>query len=382
MKKIERKKDCCGCSACASACPKGAIRMEADGIGFLYPKIDENKCIDCGLCDKVCPFKDDYDKSLNLTNPDCFMGRHKDLDQLKMSRSGAVFVAVSDYILDNNGVVYGAGFSSHFKVVHKRATSKKERDEFRGSKYVQSDVADIFPQVKNDLKQGRLVLFSGTPCQCAGLNAFVGKTLRKQLYLMDVVCHGTPAPKIWDDYLSFLEKKRKSPIISISFRDKDYGWDSHQETYVFGDVKEKETFDFFFYQPIFFRESCGNCHFSNLCRPSDITIGDFWGWEKIDSEMNSDNLGVNLILCNTEKGRSLFDQIKLTMIFKSVQIKDCDQPQLNMPCALPSWKKNFEEDYVRLGFEKAMKKYAYMGYRCKLKKMIKRLVGRIKGMGK
>lgn len=196
MIQITNKADCCGCTACASICAQHAISMEPDVMGFLYPKVDTDKCTECGLCEKVCAFNPNYDKSLNLLEPQIYAARHKDMHEIETSRSGAAFIAISDYVLEQGGVVYGAGYAEHFRVVHKRATNKEERNEFKGSKYVQSDLRDIFPQVKADLKQGLIVLFSGTPCQTAGLASYIGKRLREKLILVDIVCHGVPAPYI------------------------------------------------------------------------------------------------------------------------------------------------------------------------------------------
>ena len=151
---IKDKHDCCGCTACESICPHSAITMKPDVFGFKYPEVDKNKCVDCGLCDKVCAFNDNYDKTLNLPEPIAYAARHKEMSEIMKSRSGAAFVAISDWILDNGGVVYGAGYRGHFVVTHKRATTKEERDEFRGSKYVQSDLTGIFKQVREDLKNG------------------------------------------------------------------------------------------------------------------------------------------------------------------------------------------------------------------------------------
>ena len=183
MIKVEKKAECCGCTACASICPARAISMQPDALGFLYPVADADKCIDCGLCDKVCAFNDGYSKECNLEQPLAFAVRHKDIGEVERSRSGAVFVALSDYILECGGVVYGAAFTDDFSVVHKRATTKEQRDEFRGSKYVQSNLDGLLLQVKADLKNGIKVLFSGTPCQTAALNSFVGKGLRENLLL-------------------------------------------------------------------------------------------------------------------------------------------------------------------------------------------------------
>lgn len=226
--------DCCGCTACESICPKDAISMQPDALGFLYPKVDENKCIQCGACVRVCQFNDHYDTSDNYAEPLAFAVRHKDINEVMKSRSGATFVAISDYILENGGVVYGVGYKDHFRVAHKRASTKEERDEFRGSKYVQSNLQGVFRQVKQDLKNGLTVLFSGTPCQTSGLKAYIGKKLSLNLIVVDIVCHGVPSPYIWRDYLAYLEKKHGDTISKVNFRDKElYGWAAHKESYIF-----------------------------------------------------------------------------------------------------------------------------------------------------
>ena len=237
MIRITDKAKCCGCTACASICPHDAISMQPDALGFLYPVVDETKCTDCGLCEKVCAFHENYDKSQNLPEPLVYAARHKDMHEVETSRSGAAFIALSDWILKQGGVVYGAGYADHFRVVHKRATSKEERNEFKGSKYVQSDLNTVFRQVKKDLKDGLTVLFSGTPCQTSGLASYVGKRLRENLYLVDIVCHGVPGPYLWRDYLAYLEKKQGSRICWVNFRDKqEYGWAAHCETFKFVNV--------------------------------------------------------------------------------------------------------------------------------------------------
>lgn len=234
MIQITDKSQCCGCTACASICAHDAITMQPDALGFLYPVVDKDKCVDCGLCEKVCAFNDHYDTSLNLPKPDAYAARHKDMKEVETSRSGAAFIAISDYVLENGGVVYGAGYTDHFRVVHKRATTKEERDEFKGSKYVQSDMNTVFRQVKKDLKDGLAVLFSGTPCQTAGLHSYVGRKLREHLILVDIVCHGVPSPYMWRDYIAYLEKKQGDKICWVNFRDKQkFGWKAHHETFKF-----------------------------------------------------------------------------------------------------------------------------------------------------
>lgn len=234
MIRITDPADCCGCTACASICNHDAITMQPDALGFLYPKVDVAKCMECGLCEKVCAFNDHYDTALNLAEPVAYGARQKDLGEVMKSRSGAVFASISDYILEKGGVVYGAGYTDHFRVVHKRATTRAERDEFRGSKYVQSDMNTVFRQVKKDLKEGLIVLFSGTPCQTSGLSSYIGSKLRANLILVDLVCHGVPGPYLWRDYIAYLEKQQGAPIAWVNFRDKElFGWRAHRETFRF-----------------------------------------------------------------------------------------------------------------------------------------------------
>lgn len=238
--RITNPADCCGCTACESVCPRNAITMQPDAMGFLYPMVDAGKCIECGLCEEVCAFNDHYDHTENLPEPLAYGARHKNMCEVETSRSGAAFIALSDVVLRAGGVVYGAGYADHFRVVHKRATTAEERDEFKGSKYVQSDLTGVFRQVKKDLQDGLTVMFSGTPCQTAGLASYIGKRLRANLFLVDIVCHGVPSPYIWRDFIDYIEKKHGDKVCWVNFRDKQkYGWAAHYETFNFvkGGVK-------------------------------------------------------------------------------------------------------------------------------------------------
>lgn len=376
--------DCCGCTACASICTHDAITMKPDVLGFLYPEVDRGKCVDCALCEKVCAFNDNYDKSLNLDKPLAYAARHKDMNEVETSRSGAAFIAISDYILEQGGVVYGVGYTDHFRVVHKRAITKEERDEFKGSKYVQSDMNNVFRQIKKDLRDGLTVLFSGTPCQTSGLNSYVGKRLKENLFLIDIVCHGVPSPFMWRDYIAYLEKKQGAPIIWVNFRDKQkWGWKAHHETFQFKNGGGKMSFTFLFYKHIMFRKSCGKCHFTNLKRPSDITIADFWGWEKNVPGFNDDDKGCSLILVNTEKGRKLFEAVRERMSIIQVEPNNCLQPNMQHPSQIHPKRNQFEREYAKKGFEYVYFKYGEDGWRNKLsvainkiKKVIKRLIRR------
>lgn len=375
MIRIEHPEDCCGCTACASICPHNAISMKPDTLGFLYPEVDMEKCVDCGLCEKVCAFNNNYNTSLNLSQPDVYAARHKDMQEIETSRSGAAFIALSDWVIEHGGIVYGAGYTDHFRVVHKRAVSKEERNEFKGSKYVQSDLTGVFRQVKADLKAGLLVMFSGTPCQTAGLNSYIGKKLRENLYLVDIVCHGVPGPFIWRDYLAYLERKHGDKICWVNFRDKQlYGWTAHHESFKFVNGGGKMTFTYTFYKHIMFRHSCGVCPYTNTRRPSDITLADFWGWEKTDPTFNADDKGVSLVLINTEKGRKLFEDVKDNMNIIPVKLENCLQPNLQHPSIIHPKRMAFERDYARKGFEYVMKKYGDMGWRYQ----VRRILGKVK----
>lgn len=376
MIKISKQTDCCGCSACANICSHNAITMKPDLLGFLYPEVDLSKCTNCGLCEKVCAFNKYYDTSLNIETPIAYAARHKDIQEIKTSRSGAAFIAISDYILENGGVVYGAGYTDHFRVVHKRATNKEERNEFKGSKYVQSDINNVFIQIKTDLKNGLWVLFSGTPCQTAGLNSFIGKKLRNKLILIDIVCHGVPSPYIWRDYLTFIEHKYKDRITCVNFRNKKlFGWSAHYESFNLynAGLKTSNSFAFLFNQNIFLRKSCEICPYTNLKRPSDITIADFWGWEKVVPDFNYDNNGISLLLINTNKGIDILKAIHYKMNLKAVDINNCLQYNLKQPTIAHPKRCTFELDYKNKGFKYIYFKYGKDGWRYKITKITQKI---------
>ena len=380
---IKDKSACCGCSACANICAHHAITMRPDGMGFLYPEVDKSKCIDCGLCNQVCAFNDDYDKSGNLDELDVYAARHKDINEINSSRSGAVFIALSDWILEQGGVVYGAGYEDHFRVVHKRATNKEQRDEFKGSKYVQSDLKDIFCQIKKDLKQGYKVMFSGTPCQTSGLLSYL-KLLKQdisQLYVVDLVCHGVPAPYVWRDYLNYIEKKYHAKITAVNFRDKSQlGWAAHKESFKLDDKYVcTSTYSDLFCKCIMFRDSCGVCHFANLKRPSDLTIGDFWGWEKVDQHINTDNKGVSLLLVNTTKGRQLFSEIADQINFLATNTQHCLQHNLEHPSIISPLRTEFEQNFISRGFVYCAKKYGDIGLRHRIYSLLRKVKHKILG---
>lgn len=379
MIEIKNQADCCGCTACASICAHDAITMKPDALGFLYPEVDKEKCVDCGLCEKICAFNDNYDKSENVA-PLFYAGRNKDVNEMRDSRSGAVFIAFSDFVLENGGVVYGAGYTEHFRVVHKRATTKKERDEFKGSKYVQSDLTGIFRQIKEDLKNGRTVLFSGTPCQTAGIHSYIPQKMREKLYLVDIVCHAVPSPYLWRDYVDYIQKKNRKKVIKTDFRDKTLGWNAeHLERFTFEDGSFITDFShrYFFYSCLSIRQSCTECKFCNMARPSDISIGDFWGIEKVAPDFNVDNRGVSLIIVNTEKGKMLLKTSEDELKLLNVDASQVLQPNLIHPTQASPLRQKFEDDYTNKGFLYVLTRYGNAGWRYQLKKIKEKIIHKL-----
>ena len=368
--------ECCGCTACQSICPQDAISMKPDDLGFLYPVIDKSKCSRCNLCSKVCSFNKNYKKN-EVDEIGVYAVRHKNITEIENSRSGAMFIAITDYIIDNGGVVYGAGYKGHFIVTHKRATSRKERDEFRGSKYVQSELNDTFKRIKDDLKAGLMVCFSGTPCQTSGLRSFLDttRTDSTSLITVDIVCHGVPSPYIWRDYLDWTEKRHKGIADTVSFRDKQgAGWAAHKESFTINGKKiYSTTYAELFYKHTMLRHSCHICHYANTTRPSDITIADFWGWERVDTDFNKDDKGISLVLLNSQKGKELFENVKYTIDFIKTEIGLAMQTNLQQPSTVSPQRMDFERDYKQKGFEYVLRKYNRTGKSNKIEEIIRKI---------
>lgn len=374
MPNLKKGNECCGCTACESICSHKAITMEPDSLGFLYPQVDITKCVECGLCERVCSFNDEYKTPENYAQPIPYGARLKNLDQVMKSRSGGAFVAFSDWVLDKGGVVYGAGYKDHFVVAHKKASSKSERDEFRGSKYVQSNLDGIFRQVRDDLIHGLWVMFSGTPCQVSGLQSFLPPRLKVRLITVDIVCHGVPSPKIWQDYLNYIESKENKIVIGVDFRDKKrFGWKAHKETFTLVEPLTTTTYSYLFYQHIMQRPSCGECHYCNLRRPSDLTLADFWGWEKTGNHLNDDNKGLSLVLVNTPKGEMAFDSVRDRFYMFEPNLEDCMQSHLRYPTKPNPHDHQFQIDYEKRGFEYVLTKYGNVGFRYRIRHFLSRV---------
>ena len=212
MIEIKEKSQCCGCTACSSICPKKAIMMKQDEEGFMYPIIDKSKCVNCGLCDKVCPVKNAKE---NGNNQHAYIFQNADDKIRRESTSGGAFTAIAEYVIDNNGIVYGAVFDEKYKVIHKGIDNKEELYKFRNSKYVQSEMENCYSEIKEYLNKGKLVCFSGTSCQVEGLKNYLGKHY-ENLILVDVVCRAVPSPLIWKKYLNMIKELCNKKNISVS----------------------------------------------------------------------------------------------------------------------------------------------------------------------
>lgn len=363
MKSVfDKKNNCCGCTACKYICPADAIEMMPDREGFLYPEINQELCIDCGLCRKVCAFQNGYDRSDNIQFPGVYAVKHKNEDVRISSTSGGAFTAISDHILENGGVVFGVAFDDNMNVMHMAAKSKSERNKFKGSKYVQSNLNDVYKKTAQLITEGVQVLFTGTPCQTAGLKHFLAKMDTKNLVLCDIVCHGVPSPLMWREHIKHIQKKRNSKVASYYCRHKVNGWHTHTEVIIFENGKKEyksvlsQIHKRLFYSNNILRPACYNCRYTNFERPSDITIADFWGIEKIMPEID-DNKGVSLVLVNTEKGKQIFNSLNTVYKWES-NVDDCLQPNLIAPTKKPFSREQFWQDYYQNGFEFVAKKYA------------------------
>lgn len=373
---------CCGCTACSNVCSRNAITMQMNRGGYSYPHIQPELCINCGLCQKTCQFSKPEIQDANKTVK-CFAVKHKDFSVVSASRSAGAFTAFSDYILDNGGIIYGAKLDSDLVVRHHKALNKKERDSFRESKYVQSELDEVFNSVAKDLKDGKLVLFTGTGCQCDGLRAFL-KTKKidtDKLVLADIVCHGVPSPKMFKEYLQWNEKKYHSAVQDFKFRDKQkYSWGEGIEklTLANGKVKYQDYFTGSLFD-FFIRPSCYNCKYTTPYRNSDITFADFWGSEKSAPEFTDYKNGCSLVLLHSDKAEKIFDSIKGSVLYKEVSVEDCLQPRLKSPREKEAFIDSYWNEYLEYGFDHIMRKYSENSVSAKkqFKKLIRRIGGKI-----
>lgn len=405
---IKNKQECCGCSACAQICPEKCIVMNEDDEGFLYPSVNAGKCIECGQCENVCPFINQYagkkpKKVLAAKNPD-------DTIRLKSS-SGGIFSMLAERVIDKNGIVFGVRFDENWQPVFDYTETKEGIDAFRGSKYVQAIVGTAYSDVRQFLKQGRQVLFSGTPCQIAGLNRFLKKEY-ENLITVDVICHGVPSPLVWRQYIeeiaempdrregsgknTVLSSSKDIPVITgICFRDKKLGWKKYsfvvrgksakggKNTVLLSDMHRKNQFMQAFLTNMTLRRSCYNCKAKGGRSGSDISIADFWGISKFYPEMDDDK-GTSLVLVYSNKGLNMINEVLTQSYYieadyqQGISVNPCIEKSVKTP----KYRDEFWEKYRLIGIsaidslykkmQPGFMKKVYLYFRHRVKIIIKK----------
>lgn len=366
MIKITDKSRCCGCESCRSVCPENCIFMKVDKEGFVYPQVDLSQCIDCKLCEKVCPVLHPVSSTIV---PSVYVGINNDTNIRLQSSSGGIFTLIAEQIIQKNGVVFGACFDEQWNVVHRYTETKEGLFRFRGSKYVQSYIGDSFLQAKQFLDEGRKVLFSGTPCQIAGLKNFLRKPYQN-LLTVDVVCHGVPSPKVWQKYLhesvcdayhirrvSSLSLADK--IMKINFRSKEKGWKTYHVRIEYQNGKNdsmpaaKNIYIQAFLSDLSLRPSCYACSAKLHHVQSDITLADFWGVERLHPEIDDDK-GCGLIL--------VYNDYALTLLKNQncqLQKQKLDEVIAYNPSIVHSVKQPVSRDFFYIVLDKIGLDFAY-----------------------
>lgn len=367
----QNRENCCGCSACAQICPRNCITMEPDEEGFLYPRLHKENCVNCNQCVSVCPVlqKENLLPENPTQPPRAIGGWHKDDEIRNDSSSGGAFSLFALFILNQGGIVYGSALDENLRAGHIGIETIEDLGKLRGSKYVQSDINNTYSEIKKELQKGRQVLFTGTPCQAAGLNSFLSKNY-DNLLVMDFICHGVPSPMVFQDYVNYLSQKHGDKVIDFKFRMKDRPWSPtgmqmgtgirfrngdflrHYPAY-------KDSYMNGFLDDVCLRPSCYHCAFK--CLPkyySDITIADFWGADKAGKEL-CDGKGTSLILLHSSKGNELFRKTKSDFFYK-----ECDfiastkrNPCLTKSVAKPYRRNLFFKDYNSKPFSRIVRKY-------------------------
>lgn len=389
--KIENKSSCCGCRACLNICPKNAIIMKLDKIGNYYPYINEDKCVNCGLCKKTCLFNS-Y-KNIREERK-CYAAYSKSNDLLNKSSSGGIFSSIAYNFIKQGGYVCGCASyyeDSQIKITHIIIDNEKDLKKLQGSKYVQSNTVEIFPEIKKLLLNNKKVLFSGSPCQIVGLKSYLNKDY-DNLYTIDIICHGAPSQKIFYDYISYIEKNKNVKIYDFKFRDKLNGWNLSGDLY--GKYKNnnksikyifsnnESSYYYLFQKGYLYRESCYSCPYANSNRPGDITIGDYWGIEIEHPELaEKTQKGISCLIINRLKGENLIENFgnNIEMIDSTFEKIQRNNSQLQHPTIEPDDNKQLLIIYEKYGYKAVEKEFVkIIGfknlYMNKLKNRIKRII--------
>ncbi|MCD8018651.1 MAG: Coenzyme F420 hydrogenase/dehydrogenase, beta subunit C-terminal domain [Clostridiales bacterium] len=382
LKEIKNK--CCGCAACMNICPKKCIVMRQDSEGFYYPYKNKKECIDCDLCIKICPLSREQS---NFTNEQIVSYAAYNIeDEIRnSSSSGGIFYLLSEYIIQLNGVCYGASFTQDMKACHIRATTLDTVRSLLGSKYIQSDIGYMFQSVAEDLKYGRFVLFSGTPCQVAGLKTFLvsqANVSTEKLFAVDFVCHDVPSPGIWGKYLNEFEKAKGEKVTEVAFRDKSAGWSKYHFKFTTDQNAyhisiDSDPYFLAFFNNLDLRPSCYNCNFRNGNRFSDITLADFWGVDRELPQFAADDKGVSWVMCNTEKGLNIIEKIRDRVCIELINTQIASQNNISSttsPCMPKSRDKFFADINKGKDFYKTVFRYTGHSGLLGIMKKIKRKI--------
>lgn len=359
----KNKYDCFGCAACLDACKNNAINMLPDEEGFLYPQINVNKCKNCQACIAVCPGKN---REEILPAMEYFAVKSKNMAILEKSSSGGAFTLVSQVILKAKGQVCGACFDDNFYVKH---ILSADIAPMRKSKYAQSDMRGVFLKIQKQLKSGKKVLFSGTPCQCHAMRLFIGKAYNDNFITMGLICRGVMSPGFWQDYVAYLGKK--APLTAFDFRDKRLKNNGRAVSYTVGETETVSLLNNDMLYRIFgrnlaMRPSCYKCPYCQTKRGDDLTVGDFWGVEKFYPKIN-DGMGVSLVMAGSKKGRGLLNAAKGEMLIIPVKLNEIYQEALEKPAKETMLRKWFFRDVAKknanghCNIEMIIKKYAAAG---------------------
>lgn len=364
---------CCGCMGCAAVCPTGAITPREDVRGFVFPQVDEARCIQCGACETVCAFRKKKPADGNIRAAYGF--QLSDREQLRMSTSGGAFAALSDAVLARGGVVAAACMGADFNVAHEILSDRSGRDRARLSKYAQSSTLGIFTAVQEHLDSGRTVLFVGTPCQCGQLRQQIGE--HDRLLVCDILCRGVPSDAFLLEHIRYLERLYHKQAVSYSFRGKRYGWNHGIEEITFSDGsyrddKRVQCYAHFFQSGVSLRDSCRSCVYRSHHRPSDITLADFWGVEKITGRKDRD--GISLLLANSDKGVQFVQSLSAQGALFEVPVEQVLYRVATKPTESTIDVDDFWDLYHREGYAGVVARYASYSAKSAVKHTVKRIL--------
>lgn len=386
MIQISSKEQCCGCKACGDICPKQAISFVTDIEGFWYPKVDESKCINCGLCEKVCPIlnidqlkKNDYEKPART-----IAAVNRNMRVRWNSTSGGAYTALAEEMLEQGGYISGAVYNKDFSVKSIVTNNPDDLERLRSSKYLQSNTADLHKSIRQLLQNGEKVLACGTPCQMAALRSFLRKDY-DNLIIVDIICRGVNSPKVYRAYLDSLEKKYNSKVVYVKAKNKELGWRNLTRKVTFENgqsyygVFMDDDFRRGYHTNVYCRPSCYSCQFKGFPRMADITIADYWGIEKVDKNLDM-NIGTSMMLLNSNKGIAYFEKIKDKLEYRETPFESILEGNIALRVPIEPAKidrRSFFEDLDSHDFDYVTQKYFPLR-KSKKRKTLRSELGRTK----